>query len=589
MMSTIRNAWVMAVVTMAAVLLPSLSLAQVTVSARLTPSRVYVGDSAQLEIEVGGSKSPERPRVPDVPGLSIGFAGGQDASRHSIMIINGRRTEESFEGYVFAFRVTPTQAGRFTIPAITVTVDGKDYTTDPVSLSAAEPGEIEGFKLVLEAEKTDVYVGEPVKVRMTWYITQDVNPQRLTVPESGEYDLLPAPAPDVRGRQIKLFNQPAVQGRGTLDGVDCVTATTDRIFVAKHAGQVTLGPARIVMDLGDAFFGPPERHVISSNPLVFNVKPLPLPQPANFNGLIGEYTIESQASATDVHVGDPITLTVTVKGPEPLEAVPAMDFSTQPGFAGAFRLSGEPSIPSIGATGDGRAAVFTTTIRAENEDVTEIPPVELAYFDVGTGKYGVAKSKAIPIKVKPTTEVGLPADLSDHSSRAAAKEESVGGLAPIVRSPEVLTEGRFDLVTSLRSPLVIGVSGAPALLYLGSVGVVALRRRSERDPARRRRRGAPGRALRRLSRAGRKGGGPTEIGAALRGFVADWFDVPEAGFTSAEAVARLQEAGAGSAAKYAEVLERCDSALYGHSGAAASVEEAQGLVRDVTRDLETTP
>jgi hypothetical protein len=467
-----------------------------------------------------------------------------------------------------------------------VRVDGKDYTTDPISLTAVEPGNIEGFKLELEADKTSVYVGEPVRVRMTWYITQDVQPRRLTIPESGEFQLLPAPAPNVRGRQIKLFDQPAVQGRGTLDGSDCVTATTDRIFVAKQAGQVTLGPARIAMDMGDAFFGPPERHVVASNPLVFDVKPLPQPQPANFNGLIGEYRIESQASATDVHVGDPITLTVTVKGPEPLEAVPAMDFSTLPGFDGAFRTSGEPSIPSIGASGDGRAAVFTTTIRAENDDVTEIPAVELAYFDVSTGKYGVARSKAIPIKVHPTTEVGLPADLSDHGPKAEAKEESVGGLAPIVRSPVVLTEGRFDLVRSLRSPIVIGVLGAPALLYLGSVGVVALRRRSERDPARRRRRAAPGRALRRLSRAGRRNGGPTEIAAALRGFVADWFDVPEAGFTSAEAVAKLHEAGVESAAKYAGVLERCDSALYGHSGAAVSVDEAQELVRSVTRELE---
>src|SRR5262249_14279863 len=158
---------------------------------------------------------------------------------------------------------------------------------------------------------------------------------------------------------------------------------------------------------------------------------------------------------------------------EPLDAVPAMDFSEQPGFSPGFRASGEPAIPSIAASGEGRAAVFTTTIRAESDEVTEIPAVELPYFDVSTGKYGVAKSKAIPIKVRPTTEVGLPADLSG-GAKAAQKDESVGGLAPIVRSPLVLTEGRFDLMRSLRSPVVVGVLGAPALAYLGSVGVMAL-------------------------------------------------------------------------------------------------------------------
>jgi hypothetical protein len=210
----------------------------------------------------------------------------------------------------------------------------------------------------------------------------------------------------------------------------------------------------------------------------------------------------------------------------------------------------------------------------------------LPYFDVVTGKYGVARSKPIPIKVKPTTEVGLPADMGDVGSRPEAKDESVGGLAPIVRSSEVLTQGSFDLMKSLRSPLAIGVLGAPALVYLGSVGVVALRRQSEKDPARRRRRAAPGRARRRLARAGRKSGGPNEIGAALRGFVADWFDVPEAGITSAECVAMLQEAGIESAAKFGEVLERCDSALFGGSGAAVSAGEAQELVKAKVRELE---
>jgi hypothetical protein len=361
MMSAMNRMWVMVV---AVLMLPGVVMAQVTVSARVVSQRVYVGDAAQLNIEVGGSKAVERPKIPDVPGATVQFEGGQDTSRRSVTIINGRRTEDSFEGYVYAFRVTPTVAGKIVIPPITVKVDGREYTTDPVQLVAVEPGSIEGFKLVLEADKTNVYVGEPVKVRMTWYISQDVNPRRLTFTEGGQFELLPAPAPEVKGRQINLFDQPAVQGRGILDGVEYTTATTDRIFVARSTGKVTLGPARIAMDLGDSFFGRPERHVVASNEVVFDVKPLPEPKPAGFSGLIGEYRVEARASATDVHVGDPIALMVTVQGPEPLEAVPPMEFDAQPGFAAGFRVSTEPAMPSIGATGDGRAAVFTTTIRA---------------------------------------------------------------------------------------------------------------------------------------------------------------------------------------------------------------------------------
>lgn len=584
-MKTISHIW-MVMIGALAVLLPGVAMAQISVSARLSPARAYVGDSTQLSIEVNGSKNPERPVIPNVPGLEFTFAGGQDTSRHSIMIINGRRTEEVFEGYVFQYRVTPTEAGRFTIPAIVVTVDGKEYRTEPLVLNAIEPGKLEGFYLSLEADKTTAYVGEAVKIRLTLYITQDVDPQRLTIPDAGgKFEILPAPAPDVRGRAIKLFNEPAVQGRGTLDGVPCVTATTDRYFVPRVAGSITLGPARIVMNVGDAFFGRAERHVIASNRLEFDVKPLPEPKPPGFTGLVGEYSVESSASATDVHVGDPITLTVMVQGHEPLESVPPIDFTRQPGFAGAFRASSEPSIPSIVTGGSGRAAVYTTTIRAESDDIREIPPVELPYFDTASGTYAVARSKPIPLKVHPTTEVALPQEAS--SSVAAKEDRTVGGLAPIVTSHALLTRGEFDLTRTLGSPAAIGALAGPALVYIGVAGVAALRRRAERDPARRRRHGARARAMRRLHRAKRRSAGPAEIGAALRGYVADWFDLPEAGITSAECAARLAGHVPEKAKAYGAILERCDAALYGGGAGAVTAEEAESALRELAQELES--
>jgi hypothetical protein len=565
--------------------------AQVDVVASVSADRVYVGDGVRLQVQVAGTKNPERPRIPAVPGAVIEFEGGQDASRHSIVIINGRRTEESFDGFVFSFKVVPTAAGRFTVPPITVVVDGQEYKTNPVSFTAIEPGDADGFKLTVEAEKTSVYAGEPVRLRITWYLLEDANGGTFSMPPAnGAFDLLPAPTPaGANGHDFTLFGQPAtaILGRGELDGERCKTITVDRILIARRPGNVTLGPLRLAFDqvVGSGFFGRTTRKVITSNPLTFEVKALPQPQPPGFTGLVGKYEVGAQASATDVNVGDPITLTVVVRGPEPLESVPAMNLVDQPGFTGSFKISDEPMLPSIVDAGDGRAVVLTGTIRAERDTVSEIPPVELPYFDISTGKYGVARSSPIRLNVKPTTEVRLPSDPERANEPVTHAEQTVGGLAPAVRSLDALTQGAFDVAAALRSPLVIGLLGGPALLYLASAGVVTLRRRAERDPARRRRRGAARRAVRRLGRAGDD---TARIESALRGFVADWFDLPEAGLTTAECAARVHDTGVPSAPAFDELLRACDATLYAGAGnhKDASPTAAADVVRRLSRDLE---
>lgn len=573
-----------------AVLLCAAAHGQVAVRAKVMPERGYVGDAFQLTIEVAGSKGPERPRIPDVPGVDFAYSGGQDTSRRSVMIINGRRTEDNFEGYVFSYRVTPSEAGVVTIPAIPVVVDGKEYRTEPVRFLAVEPGEVQGFKLTLEAAKREVYVGEPVLVRLTWYLAENASGGTFSMSEhDDQFELFaPAMAPGARagGSEFVLFGKPAVavQGRGELDGMECQTISVERVFVARRAGRVTLGPVRLAFDVpvGRGFFGR-ERRVVTSNAIEFDVRELPTPTPPNFSGLVGVYRFEARAEPRDVHVGDPITLLMYVLGPEPLEAVPAMLLSGQPGLAGKFRTPSEPAIPVVQQTdlpNGERAAVFTQTIRAESERVTEIPALELPYFDVEKGEYGVARTRPIPLNVSPTSEVAIP-EVAGKGAEAPVEPDKVDGLVAVVRAPALVASERFDLMRAVRSPVAIGLLGGPALLYVAGLGVVAVRRRAERDPARRRRRRATGRAMGRLRRAS----SAQEAGAAVRGFVADWFDVPEAGVTSAECVERLRGAGAASAEKAGELLEECDAAVFAGVGARVEVSEAAARGRELVRAL----
>ena len=83
--------------------------------------------------------------------------------------------------------------------------------------------------------------------------------------------------------------------------------------------------------------------VVPSNELNLEVLPLPEPRPPSFTGLVGAYSIETAAAPTEVNVGDPITLTIRIRGPEPLENIPAPALHTQQSLVEDFKVSAAPA------------------------------------------------------------------------------------------------------------------------------------------------------------------------------------------------------------------------------------------------------
>ncbi|MEJ2689718.1 MAG: BatD family protein, partial [Deltaproteobacteria bacterium] len=129
------------------------------------------------------------------------------------------------------------------------------------------------------------------------------------------------------------------------------------------------------------------------------IKDLPTAgRPPSFTGLVGVYSIATQASPTDVNVGDPITLTILVTGP------PYLDNVELPPLQQLSALQADFKIPAEMAEGQvqGKSKVFTQTIRAKRADVNRIPPVEISYFNTETGNYETARSEPIPLNVKQT-------------------------------------------------------------------------------------------------------------------------------------------------------------------------------------------
>ena len=126
------------------------------------------------------------------------------------------------------------------------------------------------------------------------------------------------------------------------------------------------------------------------------MRPLPeTDKPAQFYGLVGQYTISASATPTKVNVGDPITLTIRIGGNPYLKPVQWPALEQVPELAANFKIPAEKASPVL----EGRSKVFTQTIRANSDKVTQVPAIPFGVLRSRTGAYAVAKTEPISWKL----------------------------------------------------------------------------------------------------------------------------------------------------------------------------------------------
>jgi hypothetical protein len=404
----------------------------VSVRAAVESREVYLGEPFIFQIQVEGKA---RPGKPDLSALSQDFfvedRGSQQNNSTSITIVNGRMQRIVKRGYIFSYRLTPRRAGTLKIPPLPVKVGGTVFNTQSLSVHVRLPGESKDFKLWMSLSRQKAYVGELLTLKIIWYIGKNVEQFRFDVPFLRNNPDFKFAEPQVPGNQTgKYFKIPlagktvtARQGEGMLKGRSFTTLSFAKIVIPQKSGAFKLSPARVfcrvpqgyrrsrpgAFSFNNNFFGFGEqkvykRYLVSSNTLSLTVLDLPARgKPPDFSGLVGKYKIVTSAAPTEVKVGDPITLTMKISASSDLKMVPPPDLNRQKGFPRRFKVPREISFGKV----EGKVKVFTRTIRARNDKVTEIPPVKLDYFNPENGRYEVAMSAPIPLTVQRTKVITL--------------------------------------------------------------------------------------------------------------------------------------------------------------------------------------
>ncbi len=570
---------------------------KVNVSCSVSGDSCYAGDGVDYVVNVSGSASPERPSVEMPAGLSLGFVGGSDRSSRFVAIENGKRSERVEEGYVFQFRVTAERAGEYVIPAPKVVVGGKEYRGNPLRLRVLEPETDNGFGLSISVDNDAPYVGEPVRMRVMWRLAANVkNISIAALPGQEAFELATPHDRVPTGQQndptrvefqmfgrtvVGVWSQEVVGGQATR------VLSVEQVIVPKEAGTIELGPMSIAFDavVGQkprGFFDSPfdardvtKRVVSRSNAVKLRVKALPeRGRPADFRGLVGEYSVKASASATEVGVGEPFNLSVTIEGPDPLARIENPPIEEQAEFGSSFRASPEGWVAEAGPESNPRR--MSISIRATDAGVSSIPALRFPYFDPKRGEYRVASSAAIPLKVR-ATRVVTTADGVRGESGSAPAAGSVPlalkgmGLLANSESADALVDEGWGMRELMGSRAGLAALAGPPVVCLAAV-CVAWRRRvlgvASRRLSRERARGAA--ALRRAQNA-------TQVHDALQGYVGVLMGREASALSAEESVGAIGDWWPELGSELGGLMRRCDSSRFGGVPTAAEELRADAL------------
>jgi len=416
-----------------------------SVTAVLGNSEAVVGQMVQMEIKVTGANNAGLPTEISVDGLEIHQTGtSRQFEMHNL-------TTNSSTVYIYT--ILPLKPGTFTIPPQTIRVGSSSLHTPALKLNVsdspnrstrsnqtAQPANTNQLAFAeLIVPKKSAFVGEIVPTEIRLGFDPRAHPKLIDGPEiSGQG--FTAQKLQQGGENLETIN-----GR-TYDVVTFKTA-----IAAARAGKFDLGPvkakvqvltprapgtrrSRSPFDLfnlddpfSDPFFSDPfgqfgeRREVeINSEPIAFEVKPLPANAPASFSGAIGNFTMTTEAKPKSVQVGDPITITSSISGRGNFDRVGAPTLEDEHGWHKYPPSSKFKQDDEVGISG---TKTFEMVL-SPNEKKQSIPLLAFSYFDPVKERYMTLHSDPIAITVQGGTAPG-PSVAAQAATPASATTSAV--------------------------------------------------------------------------------------------------------------------------------------------------------------------
>ena len=387
------------------------------------PSQVAVGEQFRLTYTVNTQNVSDF-RSGNIPDAFEVLIGPNRSMQSSYQIINGHTSSSSSITYTYI--VVASKNGTFTIPPAHVVVDGKNISSNPLTIkvsgtsqsqsgsssqrrqSSNEPEmrdagtQISGSDLFIKvsANKKRVYEQEPILLTYKVYTLVS-----LTQLEGKMPDLKGFHTQEVQLPQQKSFKLETVNGRPyrtvTWSQYVMFPQLTGKLQIPSITFNGIVVQQNRSIDPFEAFFNGGSGYIevkkqIQAPGIEIQVDPLP-ERPANFSGGVGHFNISAQLNKTETKANDPVSLRVIVSGVGNMKLIKQPEVVFPKDFDKYdAKITDKTKLTANGLEG---SIIYDILAVPRHQGKYEIPPIEFTYYDTSTHKYETVKTEGFTLDV----------------------------------------------------------------------------------------------------------------------------------------------------------------------------------------------
>ncbi|MDP4625000.1 MAG: hypothetical protein NWT08_07665 [Akkermansiaceae bacterium] len=366
--------------------------------ALLSSNFIAKGEKCLLEIRVEGQEPDVMPIVPQVDGVQIEALG---PGRYNSL--PGRRIESSYRYVVSSY-----SAGVHVIPAVDVLVDGVKQMTEPLELHVFDPSELTWSQAGSEqlGAVADFNYAATIRIpERKFYENQTFEAEiKLYVPRTFRDAVNDWGVPEFErdGLAVWRFEPSDTTGEINLLGGEYISRTYRTTVTALRDGKVSLGPATVrliyVAVIQDGYTRRLQlQTTLDVGSLELDISPLPAGAPPGFVNAVGDFTIGTAITETDVVEGEPLALDIVVNGRGNLDNLTPPVITDEEGWKVYDTSAEQRGEERRNLSG---TVVFNQFIRPL-EMKSAIPPFKLVFFDPDKEVYKTVTTSPIPLKMTP--------------------------------------------------------------------------------------------------------------------------------------------------------------------------------------------
>lgn len=512
---------------------------QVTFTAS-APTSVVSGQQFRLSYKINTNKV-KNFRAPEITGFTV-LTGPSTSTQSSTQIIRG--SISSIVTLTYTYLLLAEKEGEFMIPGATIVADGEPLTSNSLTIkvlppdtpnntgqqpSSSQQGVVSNSDLFMTASINRQTVYEQEAILLTFKVYTLVN---LTSLSNKMPDLKNFHTQEVELPQNKELSYEQYNGKNYRTMV-----WSQYVLFPQQSGTLEIPPTTfegVVSqpiqsdDIFDNFFNVGRyvdiKKTLTTPRITINVKPLPKSMTNDYYGGVGDFSVSSSVSTTELKANEAVTLRLVVSGTGNLKLIKTPEIE----FPATFDVY-DPKIDNkytLKTTGHSGNKVFEYLAIPRHAGEYLIPSIEFHYFDPRSGTYKTHKTKEIKLSVA-KGEGSVTSSVSGNISKEDLKY--VGEDIRFNTTPDKLIDLNNIFFGSIKFYILLIV---PLILLAGFVILSRKRVADNANTARNRTRRANRMATKRLLEANRylkenkKELFYDEVLKALWGYVGDKLVIP---------------------------------------------------------------